>query len=134
MGTSIDRETEHTIAACLAAGRTGIAVGNRLSVPFRADLLSIIIGLTRSMLGEPDLLTDFSHSAKHATVVEKDDRTDIYFADYPSLQKDLGGRKGTVILTCCELNDDIFNPATHQRLILDIQEDDMRVDIARQES
>jgi hypothetical protein len=134
MDASVNRVNEHTISVCLAAGRRGFALGNRLSLPFRADIVSILIGQTHSMLGEPDLITDFSPWARGAVIIDKPDRLDIYFHEYTALQKDLGNRKGTIVVTCCEEGDDIFDPATHIRLVLSVHEGDSRVEIARQDS
>jgi len=121
-----------TIAACLAAGRQGFTMGNRVSVPFRAELISILIGKQHSMLASPDLLTDFSPSQRHVVVVEKPSRMDLYFQGHDSLQQELGHWRGTLIITCCEAGNDIFDPASHLRLVLTFRDDDPRVKIERQ--
>ena len=125
------RPTEATIARCLEAGSQGFSIGNRLSVPFRADLISILVGKRQSMLSEPDLITDFSPNDKSITVVEYEDRMDLYFHDYPSLQKELGRWQGMLIITCCELCDDLFDLSKHVRLSCTLRDDDNRVKIER---
>lgn len=118
---------EATVARCLERNLVGMAIGNRLSVPFRADLISIMIGKQHSMVGGPDIITDFSPNDKAVTVVAHDDRMDIYFHEYPSLQKELGRWEGMLVITYCELTDDLFDPANHKRLACKFRTDDMRV-------
>jgi len=132
MATSSQAEpTEATIARCLKEQLHGFTVGNRLSLPFRAELISILVGKRQSMLGAPDLITDFSPSEKSVTVVEREDRIDIYFKDHASLQDELGHWQGTLIITCCELADDLFDLSKHVRLSCRFRDDDARVKIER---
>ena len=118
-----------TIARCLEAGLYGFVIGNRLSLPFRAELISILIGKQHSMVGGPDFITDFSPSDRAVTVVEKENRMDIYFYDHPSLQQELGHWRGRLVITCCEEGTDLFDPSTHIRLALTFRDDDPRVKI-----
>ena len=120
------------IAACLEAKRQGFTVGNRLSLPFRADFISIMIGRQRSMVGEPDLITDFSQSSRGVMVEEQSDRTDLYFSKQKSLQEEIGHWRGTLIIECCEKGADIFDFATHLRLVCMVRDDDPAVSIALQ--
>ena len=122
-----------TIAACLEGGGRGFTVGNRLSLPFRADLIGIMIGRQRSAVGEPELITDFSSASKRVRVVEQEARTDLYFLKHKSLQDEIGHYRGRLVISCCEKGADIFDQSNHVRLECSIRDDDPMVGISLHE-
>ncbi len=133
MTEAVSEASAGTIAACLEGGLQGFTAGNRLSLPFRADLLAVVIGRQRSTVAEPERITDFSPISKKVCVVEHEARTDLYFRKHKSLQEDLGRWRGRLLIECCEVGGDIFDPATHLRLICSFRDDEPTVQIALQE-
>ena len=118
-----------TIQQALDANLKGFTIGRRLSIPFRCELISILVGKHRSFVGTPDIITDFSPSQREISVVERTNRMDLYFDRYESLQAELGHWKGTLIVTCCEDGDDIFEPKNHRRIEFVFRDDTSEVTI-----
>jgi hypothetical protein len=106
-----------TISEALEQNLHGYTIGRRLSLPFHADLISIIVGKQISHFGGPDVITDFSPSQNEVLAVVHENRTDLYFEKYSSLQSELGHWKGTLIITCCGDSDDLFDETKHRRLV-----------------
>lgn len=121
--------SQRTIQQALDASLKGFTIGRRLSIPFRCELISILVGKHRSFVGAPDVITDFSASQREIFVVERPNRMDLYFDRYESLQDDLGHWKGTLIVTCCEVGDDIFDAKTHRRIEFVFRDDTSEVTI-----
>lgn len=66
-----------TVHEVLDENIDGLVYGNRVLLPFKAELLKIVI--------ESDIITDFSKQFKGAHVRVTDAYTEIYFYDYDSL-------------------------------------------------
>ncbi len=81
------------------------------------------------MLGEADMITDFSPGSKSVVVLPRLKHTDLYFKDYKSLQEVLGHWRGKLFVTCCEEDADLFDPASHVKLVLTFRDDDVQVKI-----
>ena len=118
-----------TIAACLAEEKVGFVVGQRLSVPFLAELISVYVGKQTSFVGSESHITDFSPHNTKIAIVEKEDRTDIFVRSVSDLQEEYGRWKGEIIVTCCEKGADIFNVNNHIRLKLRFRDDKPEVRI-----
>ena len=119
--------SQRTIQQALDADLKGFTIGRRLSIPFRCELISILVGKHRSFVGTPDIITDFSPSQREISVVERPNRMDLYFDRYESLQEELGHWKGTLIVTCCEVGDDIFEPNNRRRIEFVFRDDTSEV-------
>jgi len=123
---------EHTtIAACLREEKSGFTVGQRLSVPFLADFVSVQVAKQTSFLGSDDVITDFSPFNNRLCIVEKADRTDIYVRSVSDLQETFGHWKGELLMTCCEKDADFFDTKNHIRLALRFRDDRPEVKIER---
>lgn len=118
-----------TIAACLEEGKTGFTVGQRLSLPFVADLISVFVAKQTSLVGSDEIVTDFSPYNNKICIVEQTDRTDIFVRSVSDLQEKYGRWKGELIVTCCEKGADIFNMDNHIRLRLRFRDDQPTVKI-----
>ncbi len=129
----IDRERtvpEHaTIKACLEEGKSGFAVGQRLSLPFVAEPISVFIAKQTSLVGTEELITDFSPFNNKICIVEHADRMDVFVRHVGDLQERYGRWKGEIILTCCEKDADIFDTDNHIRLRLRFRDDEPTVRI-----
>ena len=112
-----------TIEECIAQEKVGFSVGNRISLPFRLDPISVLIVQPTSLVGGETRITDFSPSSKTVCIVEQEDRTDIYIKPIEDLQERFGRWKGKIIVTCCNKGEDIFDPATHKRLTFTFRDD-----------
>lgn len=119
--------SERTIQHALDANLKGFTIGRRLSIPFRCDLISILVGKRQSFVGMPNMITDFSPTRREISVVEHPNRMDLYFERYGSLQDELGHWKGTLVVTCCEVGDDIFDENTHRRIEFKFRDDSSEV-------
>ncbi len=133
MSSATSGSDDRTLAACLAENRIGFTVGRRLSLPFRVEPISILIGKQGSTLAGRDLITDFSPSSREVSFVERPDRIDLYFRHYASLQSELGHWKGTVVVTCCEAGDDLFDLTTHRTIVCTFRDDSPAVRIEEQQ-
>ncbi len=119
--------SQRTIKQALDANLKGFTIGRRLSIPFRCELISILVGKHRSFVGTPDVITDFSPSHREISVVERPNHIDLYFDKYESLQEELGHWKGTLVVTCCEVDDDIFEQKNHRRIEFVFRDDTSEV-------
>ena len=118
-----------TIEECIAEGRKGFTVGNRISLPFLLDPIRILITQPTSLVGSETIVTDFSPTSKVVSIIEKEDRTDIYIKPVEDLQERFGHWKGKIIVTCCNKGDDIFDLSNHKRLSFTFRDDQPWVNI-----
>jgi len=102
-----------TINEVLKEKKEGLYYGNRVLLPFRADILKAII--------EKDIITDFSTTHKGAQYSVADNYTEIYFHDYKDLS-DYISKYETIKLVVVEKGNDIFDLNNHRRLILHLKE------------
>lgn len=91
----------------------GLYYGNRVLLPFKAEILKAII--------EKDIITDFSTTHKGAQYNKTEYYTEIYFLDYDDLAESLS-KYETIKLVVVEDGKDIFDLKNHKRLILHLQE------------
>ncbi len=96
-----------TLKEILEKKMNGLYYGNRVLLPFAADILKIVI--------RNDIITDFSSKNSSAKYSIKENFTEIYFFDYDDLLKEI--RDFDVIkLVLVEKEDDIFDFKYHQRI------------------
>lgn len=103
-----------TIDEVLKNNITGLHYGNRVLLPFKAEILKAII--------EKDIITDFSTTHKGAQCNKTDNYTEIYFLDYKDLAEEMS-KYETIKLIVVENGKDIFDFKNHKRLILHLQEE-----------
>ena len=104
----------------------GLYYGNRVLLPFKADILKAII--------ENDIITDFSDFSENAEYEIKDDRTEIYFYEYNNLS-DFISTYETIKLIVVEEGDDIFNQQNHKKIILHLHENHvLKIELADENS
>jgi hypothetical protein len=102
-----------TFEEVIAKSNNGLHYGNRIILPFRAQLLKAII--------ENDIVTDFSGSQKGAKFYIHAEYTEIYFHDYKNLE-DFVTKYETIKLIFVENDEDIFNDAKHIKAALHLEE------------
>lgn len=96
-----------TLTEVLEKKMSGLYYGNRVLLPFAADVLKMVI--------KDDIITDFSSKDSGAEYTIREKFTEIYFFDYVDLQKEI--RDFDVIkLILVEKGGDIFDFKHHQRI------------------
>jgi len=102
-----------TINEVLKNNVNGLYYGNRVILPFRAEILKAII--------EKEIITDFSTTHKGAQYNVTDDYTEIYFLDYKELSESVS-KYETIKLVVVEKGKDLFDFQNHKRLIIHLME------------
>jgi hypothetical protein len=102
-----------TISDVIKNNINGLYFGNRVLLPFKAEILKAII--------EKEIITDFSTTHKGAQYNKTDNFTEIYFLDYKELAESIS-KYETIKLVAVEEGNDIFDLNNHKRLILHLQE------------
>ena len=102
-----------TIKEVLNGNGTGLYYGNRVMLPFKAEILKIVIGR--------EIITDFSKKPHGASVRVTDNYTEIYFCDYKNLEEEFS-KYEVFKIVAVEQGDDIFDFKNHVLLELDPQE------------
>ncbi len=93
-----------TINEVLNESSGGLYYGNRILLPFKAEILKIVI--------DSEIITDFSKQPHGATVRVTDSYTEIYFVDYKNLEEELTDYD-IVKLVLVQQGEDIFNIENH---------------------
>ncbi len=94
-----------TLTEVLEKKMNGLYYGNRVLLPFAADILKMVI--------KDDIITDFSSKDSGAKYSIRDNFTEIYFCDYPELNREI--RDYDVIkLVLVEKGEDVFDFKQHQ--------------------
>lgn len=91
----------------------GLFYGNRVLLPFVADILKVSI--------EKDLITDFSSKKSGAEYIKHDYWTEIYFHDYDDLLRYVS-RYEVIKMIVVEEGDNIFDKSKHRKIALDPKE------------
>lgn len=99
-----------TLAEVLEKKMKGLHYGNRVLLPFKAEILKMVIGR--------NIITDFSKNPHGASIRVTDYYTEIYFCDYKDLEEELASYE-VVKLVVVEQGKDIFNFENHIPLELD---------------
>lgn len=96
-----------TLTEVLEKKMNGLYYGNRVLLPFAADVLKMVI--------KNDIITDFSSKNEGAMYTIREKFTEIYFCDYVDLRREI--RDFDVIkLVLVERGEDIFDFKHHQRI------------------
>lgn len=88
----------------------GLHYGNRILLPFKAEILKIVIGRS--------IITDFSKKPHGASIRVTDHYTEIYFCDYKELEQELASYE-VVKMVVVEQGKDVFDFEHHVSLELD---------------
>jgi hypothetical protein len=91
----------------------GLHYGNRVLLPFQAEILKAVI--------ESDIITDFSLTNTGANYKINNDYTEIYFHDYKILSEVLTEFE-KIKLIVVEKGKDIFDFTTHRKIALQVKE------------
>ncbi len=102
-----------TLNEVLDSGLHGLFYGNRILLPFRADILKAII--------ENDIIVDFSSNSGHAEYNVFEDFTEIYFYDYKDISEDVTEFE-TIKLILVEVGEDMFDFKNHRKIALHVKE------------
>ena len=102
-----------TFENVVANGLNGLHYGNRVLLPFRAQIVKAIV--------ENDIIMDFSSSRKGAEVFLREEYTEIYFHDYKTLE-DVVTKYETIKLIFVEKDHDIFDDTKHLKAALHLKE------------
>lgn len=92
---------------------TGLHYGNRILLPFIADILKAVI--------EDHIIMDFSTSKSGAQYSKHETFTEIYFFDYKNLAEVIS-KYETIKLVVVEEGKDIFDFINHRKLALHLNE------------
>ena len=93
-----------TIKEVLNGNGTGLYYGNRVLLPFKAEILKIVI--------DSYIITDFSKKQHGASVRVTENYTEIYFCDYKNLEEDLT-EYDVIKLVLVQQGEDIFKNENH---------------------
>jgi hypothetical protein len=102
-----------TLDEVLKNNINGLHYGNRVLLPFKADILKAVV--------ENDIIMDFSSQRKEACYNKYDNFTEIYFFEYPNLEEVVTEFE-TIKLVIVEEGKDIFDFENHRKLALHIKE------------
>lgn len=102
-----------TLNEVLTKNLHGLYYGNRILLPFKADILKAVI--------EKSIITDFSDFSEQAEYEIKDNRTEIYFYEYADLSEFITTYE-TIKLIVVEEGRDIFDTKNHIKLILHLND------------
>lgn len=92
---------------------SGLHYGNRILLPFKAEVLKIVIGT--------QIITDFSKKIDGAYIRITDLYTEIYFYEYKNLSEQLS-KYEVIKLVVVQDGEDIFNFDNHVQIELEIKE------------
>ncbi len=91
---------------------TGLYFGNRVLLPFKAEILKVVIGT--------NIITDFSKNLDGASVRVTDFYTEIYFYEYENLEEELSEYE-VIKLIAVQQGEDVFNFDNHIPIELAIE-------------
>ena len=101
-----------TIEEALNNNSNGLYYGNRVLLPFQAEILKIVI--------DSDIITDFSKQLHGASVRVTDYYTEIYFCDYKDLEEELT-KYDLIKIVLVQQGKDVFNLNNHIPIELKIE-------------
>ena len=101
-----------TIKEVLNGNGSGLYYGNRVLLPFKAEILKIVI--------DSVIITNFSKQPHGAQVRTTDNYTEIYFCDYKNLEEDLT-EYDVIKVVLVQQGDDMFNNKNHIPIELAIE-------------
>lgn len=101
-----------TINEILNENGSGLYYGNRILLPFKAEILKIVI--------DSDIITDFSKELHGASVRATDAYTEIYFYDYKNLEEELS-KYDIIKVVLVQSGEDLFDFNNHIPIELSIE-------------
>jgi len=101
-----------TIKEVLNGNGSGLYYGNRVLLPFKAEILKIVI--------DSNIITDFSKKQHGASVRVTDNYTEIYFCDYKNLEEELT-EYDVIKLVLVQQEESIFKIENHIPIELAIE-------------
>lgn len=101
-----------TIKEVLDESSGGLYYGNRIMLPFKAEILKIVIG--------SEIITDLSKQPHGATVRVTEFYTEIYFCDYKNFEEELTEYE-VIKLVLVQQGEDIFNIENHIPIELTVE-------------
>jgi hypothetical protein len=101
-----------TINDVLNDNSPGLYYGNRILLPFQAEILKIVI--------DSQIIANFSKQPHGASVRVTDDYTEIYLCDYKDLEEELT-KYDLIKIVLVQQGKDIFNFENHIPLELSIE-------------
>jgi len=90
----------------------GLHYGNRILLPFKAEILKIVIGT--------NIITNFSKKFDGASIRVSNYYTEIYFFEYKNLAEQLS-KYEVIKLVVVQQDEDIFNFDNHVSIELEIK-------------
>jgi len=103
----------YTLNEVIEKKLNGFCYGNRILLPFKAQLLKVVI--------ESDIITDFSRSSKGIQIVDQKDFLDLYFLEYKRLSDTLSAYEAIKIVLV-EEGKDVFDWNNHRKIALYLTE------------
>jgi len=103
-----------TLDEVLKENIIGMYFGNRIVLPFSANILKVVI--------ESEIITDFSPGAKGACIIEHRDHMDIYFNEYKDI-KSIISKYEIIKMIIVESSENIFDFSKHRKIALHLLED-----------
>ena len=101
-----------TIDEVLNENGNGLYYGNRILLPFKAEILKIVI--------DSEIITDFSKQFHGASVRVSEAYTEIYFYDYKNLEEELS-KYDIIKVVLVESGKDLFDFNNHIPIELAIE-------------
>jgi len=92
---------------------SGLHYGNRILLPFKAEILKIVI--------DSAIITDFSKQLHGASVRVSEYYTEIYFYDYKNLEEELT-EYDLIKIVLVQQGKDVFNFENHIPIELKVQD------------
>ena len=102
-----------SIENVIKSGQKGLYYGNRVLLPFHANLLKVVI--------EQDIITDFSPSSKGCFVKQTDDFIEIYFYDYPNLKETIS-KYENIKMVAVDKGKSVFDLMNHKKIVLYLED------------
>lgn len=101
-----------TINEVLKGNDSGLYYGNRVLLPFKAEILKIVI--------DSQIITNFSKQPHGASVRVTDYYTEIYFCDYKNLEEELT-EYDVIKIILVQQGEDVFFNENHIPIQLKIE-------------
>lgn len=103
---------DYTVSAALAAGKAGYYIGNRLILPFKCQVLKLIL--------KSKIYCDFVHGEK-IIVIQEPRNTSIYFFEDDILSEIMDTYRNLKLIVS-EFDADLCDLPSHFKLICNIEE------------
>ncbi|MFO7445885.1 MAG: hypothetical protein R6W90_05930 [Ignavibacteriaceae bacterium] len=98
-----------TLSEVLEKSLTGLYYGNRVLLPFSAEILKIVF--------DDELITDFSSQSRNVQITLRENYTEIYFFKYKNIEESVT-KYENIKLILVEKGKDIFDYQNHIKIAL----------------